>query len=830
MSNENFKLTKTLHSALRYMQKRRYSELASLGLHELLAYRQQVDLPSNDTSATQVGRELSKWLASQIERMHPDGAFDGHDVDWRHYTILKTHFLKDATVMEAAREIYVARAQFFDLQNSAIKALADLVWADEQAAKTGEKVLTNIEENDRRFPETYVPRISDNGIENTDVLVNLIRGGKQGIIALKAGPEVGKSRTAYEVARRCVVERLCAAVLMVQIDKLAHDYARDSEAMPYGRFAPLTQILNFIGDCLGKRNVREIEAIEEKSNVIYAAMAQKRPTLLILDGLDWINPADEPILGTFLANMPSPSIAIVVCRFAPQFDALPFELHGMRWAEAVAWMRNEAQRLIMITPSEDDMHLIYEHSGHGVPTAMRYWIRQMKNRGQPASDVVADPDIVTMQDDTDFEQSFSHILDESYARLYQRDPESLRLLQVLTIFTSPADTKSIGAAVGIGPRETTTRLGLLNRASLLEMRDGRYELLDIARKCLLTRRDRRFSDGASLFQVIDDAQRRLAEYYTNEFKDRLIGAQIKFLGVEKLTILGVLKWCDLNNHHEELIGLVDAIGRPLGIIGKLPEKLEWGERAMAACEQTGKPYWRDWFGSHDVAWTQSRTGHRDKALQLWMGSLANAEASEHPKYRGVKALAMRNLAQDLIRNKPDVENWEHAVEQLKQSIGIWEEIQEWEWAGHTLEVLGMAYFDREAYEQALPYLQKANEYLRSEEHTDGTISTLMEIACVMIKTGYENEALQFSEKAIDQARAMEQPAPALAYALWRRAQIAVWQEEPKRQVVSLAEEALKIYDACFASPWAKEAKQWLEKYLLQSEQMRLSSRSRGKAD
>jgi len=807
MINEESELEKILRSALKLMQKRKYSELAELGLQKHLIFTQESGELGTDATAAQVGKALYKWLADQIEGMHPHGEFDSNDDDWRYYVILKNHFLDDLDVIGSANEIHVARATFFELQKSAIKILAELITAAEKDARYGSKEINNLEEIARRFPEPYVLRVAENGVEYVDWIINLIQDGKEGIITVIGGPEVGKSRTAYESAKRCVEESLSVAVIFVQIDKLARNYSQDA-AVNYGRYAPLEEILNTIGDILKMRNVREKRTIEEKSKTIYEVMAQKKPTLLVLDGLDWINPAEEEQLGMFLAEIPSPSVSLLTCRFAPQFYATPVELHGLEWAEATTWMRNEAQRLIMLVPPKADLRWIYDHSGQGVPTAMRYWMQQIKFQGLKPDEVVI------KKGDADFEQAFSHILDDSFGKLYHRDPESLKLLYVLTIFASSAEAKSIAAAAGIEQNDAMACLGLLHRASLVERRDGRFDLLDIVRKCLWSAQYQELPNGESLLEFIDEAQCRLAKFYKNELKGKLIGERVRFLGTEKNTIFAVLEWCDQKNHYEELIGLVDSIGRPLGIIGRLAERLKWGKRAMLACEKTDEPYWRDWFACHDVAWTLSRTGNRGEAIGLWEESLHNADASDLIQYRAVKALAMRNLAQDILNNKPDKPSWTRAIEQLQQSISNWEEIKEWEWAGHSLEVLGLAYFENEAYSQALPYLQKAHAYLESVDHKDGTISTLAEISCVMWKTGHETEALRFMNQAVEQAQEMEQPAPALAYVYWRQAQVAAWRREPKAKVNEIAKKALSIYNACFASRWANEAQGWLEAFML----------------
>jgi tetratricopeptide (TPR) repeat protein len=233
---------------------------------------------------------------------------------------------------------------------------------------------------------------------------------------------------------------------------------------------------------------------------------------------------------------------------------------------------------------------------------------------------------------------------------------------------------------------------------------------------------------------------------------------------------------------------------------------------MKACDENDQPYWRDWFLAHDVAWALARLGDREKAITYWEECLENSKISKIDKYQNVKALTLRNLAHDAIKHSENTKDWERAIDQLNESVKIWEDIKQPEWAGHTSEVLGMVHYQMENFTESYKYLKDAFQYLSDQKHDDGTISTLAEQSLVLIELDKNNEAIQKSNQAIEFAKELAQPAPSLAYALWRRAQIEEKMGNSDEVIMKLANQSLRIYQSCFASPWEKEAKEWLDSY------------------
>lgn len=317
-------------------------------------------------------------------------------------------------------------------------------------------------------------------------------------------------------------------------------------------------------------------------------------------------------------------------------------------------------------------------------------------------------------------------------------------------------------------------------------------------------------------EFLDDARLRLVNYYVEQLKQNIVGEQVKFFGQEKETILQLLKWCYRTTHWHELIRLVDVIGRPMGILGYINERLQWGEYAMEACEKLHSHQDdenHEWFAVHDVAWAKARLGHYEEANEIWQKSL---EIAKQHGYKNVEALALRNLSQMLVvQQHTSTEDLKLAVARLRRSIDLWGEIDEPEWKGHTQRVLGSILRLQGKLTESLEILRDAHQHLSSQGHIDGIINTLSDMAIVEHLLGNDDEALLLSDKSIETAiTSLNPPAPAHAYALWQRAQLEAMLHHPRELVTKWAREAVQLYEASVADFWAGLARHWLENYLL----------------
>ena len=811
MKINSSEILEVLVSALRLMHKTDYVGLAEQPICNLLTLEEKIASTIDPTPA-QIGKIIFDWLKTEIEKIHPNGEPDVANTDWRYYLILKKYYVEGLSVNQAANSINLARARFHDLKSDAVNVLASSIWkleTEKQSIKDV-KPLSNLSELRRRFPNKYVPRHTDAGIEYVDALVNSIQTGRAWVIALTGGPGVGKSRIVYELGLRCLIERSFKAIIGIWLEDYAFQY-EDNSKTPFRRFAELDNILNVIGSELGRRDIRG-NSFYDQCEIIYSEMREKS-TLLIIDDLDYLAPKDWPRLGKFLERLPPNNFALLTSRLHPQVGEKTFEVSGMNINEAMEFMKNEISERVEIYPSinENDLNIIFQASAPGIPIIMHFYIGMMAAYGLTASEVVE-----VKSEFSNYRELLADILFRSYIQINERYKLALNVLYVLPIFTSSAYIDAIIAASGLEGRKAITSLGLLYRSSLVERSNNHYSLLPIVREFIYDRisETEELLNGTKVDKLLDSAHLRLAKYFTKEMQRRLIGAQIQYIGTEKNTIFTVLNWCHQHKHNKSLVRLVNVIGRPLGIIGYLESREKWGKIAMQACEEMEEPYWRDWFAAHDVAWTYARTNRSDEALEIWEETLAHAEQSTNEKYRSVKALSLRNLAQEKLIHNGDPSDFREAINKLKESINIWQQIDELEWAGHTKEVLGVAYLDQEEFTEAYTYLLEAHELLRSQSHTDGTISTLAELSLASMGISNIKDAKLFSDQAIRMAQEkLQQPAPVLGYALWRQAQLDAMENKPPNIIIEKVMIAIDIYKKSFASRWQNEVQEWLDNFI-----------------
>jgi tetratricopeptide (TPR) repeat protein len=334
----------------------------------------------------------------------------------------------------------------------------------------------------------------------------------------------------------------------------------------------------------------------------------------------------------------------------------------------------------------------------------------------------------------------------------------------------------------------------------------------------------------------------LGNYYINELRWLTIGDQVKFLGTEKGTVVELWRRHDVNlprfsgktrdrytdlsaEDWEIVINLAGLIGRPLGILGQFEKRYEWGEYAMRACDaliiiavqkednEKERKYreYREWFAVHDVAWAQDRLGRHETAIQIWKNSLQRAKEQGFKK---VEALALYNMSKmALFQDIDNREELDQAEQLLQTSVGLWEELREREWVGHTKRILGLVLHRKGDPEAALDVLQVALDLLTAQDHDDGIIATLADMALVALSLNDPRAAPQFIESAIAKAAKLSAPAPVHAYALWKRAQMAAETDRPSEEVEVWMRASLKIYQATFADYWKREAQKWWDNYV-----------------
>lgn len=814
--------SKLVEKALNLLRRKKWELLANHPIRGLTIIKQGLSNVAGQ-SLLNIGKRIGSLLEAQIEQLHPgtveNTVENTNEEAWRVYLILHNYYVKADTGQIAYGKVHLGKARFNQIRQLAIHIFTEQLKQAEQDANKRINSLDNREWSSYRNP--YFRRTSRIDGDYLDVLQDEIESRRNWAIAVTGGPGIGKTKLVYEVGMRLIDDEKFRHVVALRLETCFSPSMSDD---PYSAFLSLDDILNALGKELGRRDF-SAKNTADKQQIIYEAI-MNRHMLLILDDLEHLQRSDWRPFSNFLQKMPKDAFALVTSRERgfELVDVKEFQLGGMSRLDAIGFMRQTIElREIFPAPTDGELDVVYDLSVGGIPALMLAFLGLIKEGGLSAAEI---KDIFKDEDHSgelpkSFINRLHEMLDRTYQQLKGRDPYAVRILHLMPTFRSPTSLSAIAAALGVKTSRVASSLSLLYSMFLVDrIKNGgdtndRHNLVPYVRD-LIRQIEQDHSplppDNQSVDEFLLVARRQLAVYYTEQLTPIIIGQQIKFLGPEKLTVLKLLEWCYSYKQWTYFIDLMDVVGRPLAILGEVEERRKWGIKAMEVCQSLGERYdeRREWFAVHDVGWSLARLQGGEEAKRIWQDSLTFARQQG---FKRVEALALRNLSQQMVDESPDPEDLNRAVDQLLLSIKLWKEIDDPEWLGHTLQVLGLIYHRQHALPVALQALHDAHENLNSQGHTDGIVSTLSDMSLVEFDLGHLEDAIRLSKRAIERASELSEPAPALGYALWRRAQLDELRHEPSDVVIKNARKAIEIYEASFASRWADEARKWLDAYI-----------------
>ena len=73
---------------------------------------------------------------------------------------------------------------------------------------------------------------------------------------------------------------------------------------------------------------------------------------------------------------------------APQIGEKSFDISGMSFPEAIAFMQNEANDLKVQVPGESELKELYNASMGGIPQVMHIFMGMMKSQGLTTEEVI----------------------------------------------------------------------------------------------------------------------------------------------------------------------------------------------------------------------------------------------------------------------------------------------------------------------------------------------------------------------------------------------------------------------------------------------------------
>jgi hypothetical protein len=121
-----------------------------------------------------------------------------------------------------------------------------------------------------------------------------------------------------------------------------------------------------------------IENSVEPSETLAKRLLSEAPRLVVIDNFESVR--DEPLLVFLRDQLPSPSKVLVTSRHHLQVGERVVNLEGMDSIEAVALLRQEADRLGIALTGKDEGHLeLIAKVGHGVPLVLRWVMENVRD-------------------------------------------------------------------------------------------------------------------------------------------------------------------------------------------------------------------------------------------------------------------------------------------------------------------------------------------------------------------------------------------------------------------------------------------------------------------
>lgn len=725
-----------LAKALELIRKRDMLKLGKHQLVHLIVVRQQAQ-PSDPP--VRLGR-ITKTVIGELldSRMRPEGPQDADRLDWRRYVLLQEYVFRGRTMGELMADLGISQALFFDTKKEAVEILADELWLAEQRAR---EQLEHIHENipDPQFD--FIGRVDTQGRD----LVQLILDGLQNrpwVVSIRGFGGVGKTRLAIEAAWAAVKQSLFNRVVWVEITP---DHAVSPD--------PLGLILDTIGKALGTRRILAVEEMEERTELVMELLSENK-CLVVIDSTERVpDPQHEQVM-QLVRSLPLPTCALIVSREMQRKTELETMIHldGMQ--------QNEALEFLAARADEHDIELTDEQAKYlydvtqGNPRAMLLSLGWMAKYGLPAEDLLV-PE----------RREMSELLDHLLGRVYEKlDEDEERVLNVMPLFREPMRWPPIAAASALAedPVRVKTALGNLYSRFLVELENRKeYSIAPLVHMYLMDRVGkpgaRIASQSARDFRA--QAYRRLIDHCLREFESASTQRRLDFVRDYRQTILDELRWSLNCDEHKRLTDLVFFVGGPLGELGYLRDKLEWGRSAIVAAEKLGAQNRAAWHKIYDVGWTHIQRGEYEDAERATKQGLAEAQELGYSK---AESIALRNLAVIAMQHK----EYEAAVDHLNRSLEIAEANNIRRCVALAKGTLGEAKLSLTEAAEARILFQQAYFIYEALGNPSWQSIGLSQTALACVADGDLDTARTLLARAKTMARTVPDPSRAQARALW----------------------------------------------------------------
>jgi len=274
-------------------------------------------------------------------------------------------------------------------------------------------------------------------------------------------------------------------------------------------------------------------SFEETYEQIYKCLANMR-TLLIIDNLDTLEEQQQVL--SFLYELPATVKALITSREKTPFNSI--SLSSLTKTEALILIQQQANEKQVGLNFKQCIQL-YKTTG-GIPAAIIYAVSQMA-AGYTFGSVTSE--LIPTQGD------FCRFYFESSVQQLKGKP-AYKFLMALSLFTKPVTCEALRAVAGVeNSLDAAHGLAKLQQLSLMNHRQGRYEMLDLTREYALSE----MSNNPE-FEI--SARNGWVKWYLNFTqqhgrKDWREWQDYQHLENEWDNLTHVIEWCIANNRYDD---------------------------------------------------------------------------------------------------------------------------------------------------------------------------------------------------------------------------------------------------------------------------------------
>ncbi|MFI6031611.1 tetratricopeptide repeat protein [Amycolatopsis magusensis] len=583
------------------------------------------------------------------------------------------------------------------------------------------------------------------GKQIQELLTVFGKPGDAGAVVVSAGMGgVGKTALVTRAAARAVEQGLVATAVVLNLNGYDPDPAQ--RAKPRDVLGPLLRVLGLADEDVPVTVPEQLTAYHA---LLHGREQQGGRLLLVLD-----NAGDAGQVSALLP--PAPHVAVVTTRdtLALPGRARHLDLDILPMTDAVDLLTQLLQSFDPDDPRADDGAALVRLADRCGCLPLALEIAAAVLADEPSTSVAdfvgelaAAPHALDSLQRAD--RSVAAVLELSWHRLTERNPDAAELLSLLPINPGPdLSTATAAALAGIGELQVKPRLRALRHAHLLQQTGGRWRLHDLVRQHARTH--------------LDDAQRAPVLRQLLEHYDRIARAADNHLhalaGTEVTDTFpdwaAALDWFDIEcanltaavalaldtGHHDFTTRLAISLGEYLRWRRRPTDRLTVSELALNAAQHLNIPQ------ALTEAWNRLGLALRevrrfDEAITAHEQDLAICRQTGNRRHEGT---ALNNLGSALR----EVRRFDEAITAHEQDLAICRQTGNRRHEGTALNNLGSALREVRRFDEAITAHQQAVTIYQEtgDRHREGQALNNLGIALQQVRRF--DEAITAHQQAV----------------------------------------------------------------------------------